>query len=596
MRILAKDFAKNVNCLPRLPIPHVPETLNRYRSSIMPFKKNLHTKHFEKLTAFERSAQELQKTLVDADAAAALAGQYPHSYIENLWDDGYLAFRGPSPINIAPAFSFKPFGRSMSQAEAATAVVDSILKFVVKITTTGLDVHSPMVDISQMHFQFAFARIPDPVRDQVVTCPLEKAKYITVLRGGHPYVVRVFDDNHQAVTASKLQEAFQQILSLTPPEDNAAPVSVLTAGGRSDWAASYSDLVRDPQNQAAFEKIQQSIIVVCLDAQEWKSDIAVKQQAMLHGGEEEIENRWYDKHQLIVSADGQVAANFEHAFSDGLTWSRWLREVYCDIQGEKCEFEALPEVKRSLEAATVEPLTITFGKTFVTTIRTAKKQTKKLISGVSLDFAHIPFGKKQLKQLKFSPDAFVQTCLHMAYFQLRKKMAPTYESCSTSKFFHGRTETIRTATVDMATFVSEEARQADPSGELKALAVQAAKTHVTLAREAAEGQGIDRHLLALKDIARLSNDSVATDFFNDDLYGYSGTWLMSTSNVSQPHMELFNFGPVANDGYGIGYVIDEEDIRITISSFASCSKTNSAEMAAAVVAAAQRLLTVIKIE
>ena len=71
---------------------------------------------------------------------------------------------------------------------------------------------------------------------------------------------------------------------------------------------------------------------------------------------------------------------------------------------------------------------------------------------------------------------------------------------------------------------------------------------------------------------------------------------MSTSNVSQPHMDLFNFGPVANDGYGIGYVIDDDDIRITISAFASCSKTNSAEMATAVVAAAERLLTIIKIE
>ncbi len=596
MRVLAKDFARNVANLPRLPIPAVTDTISRYRDSVMPFKKNLQKKHFEKLAAFENSANELQKKLIAADAAAAAEGGYPHSYVEKLWDDGYLAFRGPNPINIAPAFSFKPLGKNLSQAEAATAVVDSILKWITKVTTAGLDVPTP-VDVSQMQFQFSFSRIPDPVRDRLASYPLEEARHITVLRGGHPFVVRVFDDNRQAVSKAKLQEAFQQILSLTPPEeDNAAPVSVLTAGGRSDWAASYAELIQDSQNQLALEKIQRSIIVVCLDAQEWKSNVTVKQQAMLFGGTEEIENRWYDKHQIIVSADGQVAANFEHAFSDGLTWSRWLREVCCNVQSEKCEFEPLPELVRSNEPASVELLKITFGKTFVTTIRTAKKQTRKLVSGISLDFAHIPIGKADLKLLKFSPDAFVQTCLHMAYFQLRSKIAPTYESCSTSKFFHGRTETIRTATQDMWNFISEEAKTTSPSGELKALAITAAKTHISLARAAAEGQGIDRHLLALKDIARSANDAVATDFFNDDLYGYSGTWLMSTSNVSQPHMELFNFGPVSNDGYGIGYVIDENDIRVTISAFTSSSKTNSTDMATAVVAAATRLLSIIKVE
>lgn len=563
----------------------------------MPFKKNLHKKHFEKLAAFESSANELQNKLIATDAAAAAEGGYPHSYIERQWDDGYLAFRGPSPINIAPAFSFKPLGKNLSQAEAAAAVVDSMLKWIVKVTTTGLDVLATPVDVSQMQFQFSFSRIPDPTRDRLASFPLEEAKYITVLRGGHPFVMKVFDDNHNPVAPAKLQEAFQQILNLAPPEDdNAAPISILTAGGRSDWAASYAELMQDAQNKASLEKIQRSIIVVCLDAQEWKSNVTIKQQAMLFGGSEEIENRWYDKHQLIVSADGQVAANFEHAFSDGLSWSRWLREVYCDVMSVKSEFEPLPDVTRSNDAASIEALNITFGKTFVTTIRAAKKQTRKLVSGLSLDFAHIPLGKADLKVIKFSPDAFVQTCLHMAYYQLRSKIAPTYESCSTSKFFHGRTETIRTATNDMTTFVAAEAKTPAPSAELKALAVAAATTHVALARAAADGQGIDRHLLALKDIARASNALGATEFFNDDLYGYSGTWLMSTSNVSQPHMELFNFGPVSNDGYGIGYVIDENDIRITISAFTSSSKTNSTEMATAVVAAATRLMAIIKIE
>jgi hypothetical protein len=34
----------------------------------------------------------------------------------------------------------------------------------------------------------------------------------------------------------------------------------------------------------------------------------------------------------------------------------------------------------------------------------------------------------------------------IAFYKLHKKQAPTYEACATRSFWHGRTETIRSAT------------------------------------------------------------------------------------------------------------------------------------------------------
>jgi carnitine O-acetyltransferase len=44
------------------------------------------------------------------------------------------------------------------------------------------------------------------------------------------------------------------------------------------------------------------------------------------------------------------------------------------------------------------------------------------------------------------------------------------------------------------------------------------------------------------------------------------TSILSTSNCGNPALRLFGFGPVAADGYGIGYIIKEEGISACASS------------------------------
>jgi len=45
------------------------------------------------------------------------------------------------------------------------------------------------------------------------------------------------------------------------------------------------------------------------------------------------------------------------------------------------------------------------------------------------------------------------------------------------------------------------------------------------------------------------------EMFTDPTFGYTGTWRLSTSNCTNPALQLFSFGPVTNDGLGIGYVL-----------------------------------------
>eukprot|EP00758_Cryptobia_borreli_P002229 Tbor_TRINITY_DN2877_c0_g1::TRINITY_DN2877_c0_g1_i1::g.23172::m.23172/K08766/CPT2; carnitine O-palmitoyltransferase 2 len=711
-RISYGDMKQNVSKLPRLPIPDIDDTLTRYINAIMPFKrqKNI-TDLIRKAEIFRKgSAGRLQQILVDTDASR---DGYPFSYIEKHWDDMYLKDRSPLVINTNPAFGFKPIGaletnflnmdkranthrivsatelserkgntvdvkqfKTLSQAETAAHFVFSVVKYMQNIINNGIEIpEDKPFDVSQVPDQFCISRTPFPNRDvksrnNWVPCDDTAGVHsVTVLHDGHIYLVKVFDpDSGKAVAINVLTDAFNHILQATPSDDNTAPVTALTGLPRDDWANFRAELIKCPDNKALLRSIDQSIIVVSLDTENWETHLS-KQRNMLYGGSQEYENRWYDKHQVIISADSQVAVNFEHSFSDGITWSHWCNAVYSDMQHTvlteansgapeegivKANFKPLPSIQTIssvVGSSLVKPVHIMFGKSFSANIREAKATIKTVGDNLGLECAIIPIGKNDIKVLKCSPDAFFQLCLHLAFFKITdQQLAPTYESCSTNSFFHGRTETIRSATNEVRAFLDLYRKKLDPTAPPTNVAIEAAmremmSTHVAVAKLAAQGQGIDRHLTALNHIVTSeagaasvknaqsymannllkrgvshsevrssdekgckqmpSNSSPhitpdfstnvddALDFFCDPYYQKLNSWTMSTSNISQPFIDSFAFGPTSQKGYGIGYIIQDYQIVVCLSNF-NGNMTSAQEMKMALLESSVELYDILR--
>lgn len=95
------------------------------------------------------------------------------------------------------------------------------------------------------------------------------------------------------------------------------------------------------------------------------------------------------------------------------------------------------------------------------------------------------------------------------------------------------------------------------------------------------GAGIDRHLFCLYVVSKYL--AVDSPFLKEVL---SEPWRLSTSQTPQQHIDLKKnpemlscgggFGPVADDGYGVSYIIlDENSIHFHVSSKISCSETDS---------------------
>jgi carnitine O-acetyltransferase len=87
-----------------------------------------------------------------------------------------------------------------------------------------------------------------------------------------------------------------------------------------------------------------------------------------------------------------------------------------------------------------------------------------------------------------------------------------------------------------------------------------------------------RHLYALyclllrefKTDSDVSNNSLGAsalpEIFRDNGWSTLGTSILSTSNCGNPALRMFGFGPVAADGYGLGYIIKDDGLSVCAAS------------------------------
>ncbi|GET90417.1 carnitine/choline acetyltransferase, putative [Leishmania tarentolae] len=610
-RIIASELQSNVLRLPRLPIPSVAATMDGHCSSLRAlWSPEVTAPHLAKMDAFvNSSAPVLQKHLVDADKAAVESGKAPFTYVEGLLAQSALNNRSPQEVNMNASFVLQQdiSGVDRTQAGVASALTYGIACWIQELRTKGLSVPADptrQYDVSPLLTEFGRSLIPSKETDLLHTTPLEKLSHIIVLHDGHPYMVRVFDEHQHVLDRKLIQKAFELILTITPDQDNTSPVSVLTAGSRAVWGQAYQELLKTPENAEVLRLFHESILVVCLDSTKWGNDESLAEASALHGSKEELENRWYDKHQMIVSEDGQVAFNFDRTASDRVHWAKWIGDVLAILNEKGTSGGATDGIDGTAVSRIVRHLSVTYGKSFVSHIRAARQEALAIVTDTEVHSIHLPCGRAKLSALKVNPDAFVQMCVQLAMYKMRNKLCSTTEVCSTAGFFHGTTELVHTSSEEMLALAKnlaqiqqdgEHAASLDTNSKemLTKLIRATSDRHVALTTAASRGEGYDRHLMALRHVARINGDKAALAFFEDDLFLKTSRPMLSTSEFSQPWLRYYTFGPMQSNGYGLGYVIDEQEVRISLSAFTNSPATNVADLKAALMLSCNALCEVL---
>jgi carnitine O-palmitoyltransferase 1 len=168
-------------------------------------------------------------------------------------------------------------------------------------------------------------------------------------------------------------------------------------------------------------------------------------------------------------------------------------------------------------------------KSLIESIDEAYSDGAKLAGDVDYqNVVHDAFGKGLMKTCRLSPDAFIQMALQLAYFRDFGRFSLTYEASMTRLFKDGRTETVRSCTVESCAWVRAMEDPKVPTKERVRLLQEACKRHQKGYLEAMTGKGIDRHLFCLFVVSKYLE--IDSPFLKEVL---SEPWRLSTSQT--PH-------------------------------------------------------------
>ncbi|KAI5942783.1 Carnitine O-palmitoyltransferase 1, muscle isoform [Manis javanica] len=575
--------------LPKLPVPSVPATVQRYLESVRPLLDDKEYYRMEMLAKeFQhKTAPRLQKYLV-------LKSWWATNYVSDWWEE-YIYLRGRTPLMVNSNYYVMDFVLTKNtevQAARLGNIVHAMIMYRRKLDREDI---KPVMALGivpmcsyQMERMFNTTRIPG--KDTDILQHLTDSRHVAVYHKGRYFKVWLYEGS-RLLKPRDLEMQFQRVLDdPSPPQPGEERLAALTAGGRVEWAKARQAFFSSGKNKAALDAIERAAFFVALDEESHHYDpdneasLSLYGKALLHGN---CYNRWFDKSfTLIAFKNGQLGLNTEHAWADAPI----IGHLWEFVLGTETFHLGYTETGHCLgrprpELAPPQRLQWDIPEPCQAVIESSYQVAKALADDVELYcFQFLPFGKGLIKKCRTSPDAFVQIALQLAHFRDRGKFCLTYEASMTRMFREGRTETVRSCTSESTAFVQAMVERSHMKEDLQDLFRKASKKHQNMYRLAMTGAGIDRHLFCLYVVSKYLG--VSSPFLAEVL---SEPWRLSTSQIAQFQIRMFDpdqypkhlgagggFGPVADDGYGVSYMIaGENTIFFHVSSKFSSSETNA---------------------
>ncbi|KAJ5651408.1 Carnitine O-acetyltransferase [Penicillium longicatenatum] len=543
--------------LPHLPVPSLEETGRRYLKSVHPLVSEAEYERTKTaVEAFIRPGGEgepLQKRLLERAANPKIK-----NWIAEWWNQAaYLGYRDPVIPYVSYFYSYRDDRERRDPAKRAAAITSAALEFKKEVDAGTLEPEymrgQPMA-MSSYEYMFNCCRIPADPADYPQKYSAEENQHIVVVRKNQFFKVPLVVDG-QTLNVSELEQQFQRIIEIAQP---APPVGVLTVADRDHWTAARKKLIAaDPANEEALRAIESAGFVVCLDDAK-PVTLEERSHQYWHG---DGSNRWFDKPlQFIVNDNGTAGFMGEHSMMDGTPTHRLNDHVNNLIFNKRIDLSA-----KSVRSQLSDPKPITFNLNKETNeaIDIAAQYHRKQIADHELVVqAFQGYGKGLIKKFKCSPDAYVQMVIQLAYFKMYGKNRPTYESASTRKFQEGRTETTRTVSDESVAFCKAFHDHTVPREEVVKLFRAALSQHTKYTLEASDGRGVDRHLFGLKKLLQPGEKLPA--LYEDPAYSYSGSWYISSSQLSSEYFNGYGWSQVIDDGFGIAYMINENSLNFNI--------------------------------
>ena len=309
--------------LPRLPVPTLEETIDRFLPTALPLAENDEEAETlqEACQDFLEQAKPLQERLLQRQETLK-----DTSWLQQWWNTlVYLQFREPIVINVSYFFLLADDSSAVSGIHRGAAALRAAAQYRQRVCSGDLpqDVmgkqQTPLCSVAYK-YMFHACRIPQQEQDCYRIYDPSLATHAAVACRNQFFAVPIFDDNGNILPLSVMQENLLECQARAQNNFPQLELGWLTSWNRDDWAHARNELLRigGRSMRRALEMMESSMLVVCLDEE---APVSYRQRSMeyWHGGMHSGGNRWFDKSiQLVVSQNGNLGEVGEHSMMDGM--------------------------------------------------------------------------------------------------------------------------------------------------------------------------------------------------------------------------------------------------------------------------------------
>jgi carnitine O-acetyltransferase len=312
--------------LPRLPVPPIPQSLERLVPTALPLaKSDIEAQNLlEAVKKFPEQAVELQNRL-EAHAAA----NSNTSWLQKWWNQaGYLQVRDTIVVNVSYFFHFADDPTALSPTQRAAALLTACGEFrklvcsgQLPAETIGRGDKAKTLCSTAYKYMFHACRIPLEHQDSYKIFDPSLYHHAIVACNGHFFSIDLIDpETAEPYHVETLESAISNCLKQAELMGDGPFLGWFTSWNRDDWAKTRKLLLETggEEMRNALEKLESGAVLLAMDDERVVSR-AECGEWLLHGGLSNGKNRWFDKSiQIIVGSNGKAGLQGEHSMMDGM--------------------------------------------------------------------------------------------------------------------------------------------------------------------------------------------------------------------------------------------------------------------------------------
>lgn len=588
---LSNETFQKEALLPNLPVPSLSDTLKLLEISLVPLLNDDEAyslkKKIDRFKNHEMSSI-LQNHLLKFH-------QNEDCYLDHLNLDHILIDHKALPRNpflILENDPLKKIHMNQTQGERASVLTVSALKFISSLRLGYLTQDEtfggkPLTMKPYLNL-FGTTRLPE--LESIRSKTSLTSDYILILSKSQFYTLRVLnEDNHLLFSIDELSNLLNDLINEVNAVENpnSTAIGSITSDTFKNWKSSRNYLQREFKEN--LNKIDAALFVLVLDHstpdetdEELANTISVGSLKIDEHGVQtgSCTSRWYDKLQLVVTANTVAGIIWDSFTADGTSVLRFTSDIFTDsvLRLGDGNYSLFPKVKitkaEEYPRPTPEKLEWQFAADAQTSLHLAETRLTDLICTHSTDTKTLKFGRNFAKKIGVKADSFIQIALQIAHYALYGRPISTVEPVSTRTFKNSRSELYPVQndfiTKTCQIFVSDSS----PIVRWQSF-IDCCKFHAENLRKSAKGEGFEKHLKALQNVylQRQIFNQVTPEFqipedvppllFDDVIFPLFVPDLVA-SNCGNPAMRLFGLTPAVSNGFGIGYIIKDDITEICL--------------------------------